>query len=73
MNEPLPLLAPDSARGERTRARCHDRLAARRRRVEARSRPNPGAVAVERLVLAGVCLVYLISMAGNVLRVVAGG
>jgi len=70
MNENLPLLAPDSSRGERTRARCHNRLGARRQRLEARKRrPNPAAVAMERLLLAGVCVVYLISMAGNVIGI----
>ena len=71
MNEHPPLLAPDSSRGERTGARCHDRLAARRQRLEVRKRrPSPAAIAVERLLLAGVCLVYLISMAGNVIGIV---
>jgi hypothetical protein len=72
MTETLPRLAPDSSRGDRTRARCHVKLAARRQRLEARNGPpSRKTVAAERLLLAGVCLVYLISMAGNVLRIVA--
>ena len=68
MIENLPLLAPDSSRGARTMARCHDKLAAQRRRIEARNRPaRPRGAAVERLLLAGLCVVYLISMAGNLL------
>jgi hypothetical protein len=72
MMETLPRLAPDSSRGERTRARCHVKLAVRRPRPEALNRPpSPKNVVVERFLLAGVCLVYLVSMAGNVLRIVA--
>ena len=68
MIENLPLLTPDASRRANTVARCHHKLAARRRRIEARHRP-PGqrTVAMERLLLGGLCLVYLISMAGNVL------
>jgi hypothetical protein len=71
MTETLPILKPDAARGARTKARCHDLLAARRRRVEAPSRPpGPRALAAERLVVAGLCTAYLIAMAGDILRVV---
>jgi hypothetical protein len=73
MIETLPLLTPDAARGARTRARCHDVLAARRRRIEAQNRPpSPPALAAERLLVAGLCAIYLISMAGNVLRITGG-
>jgi hypothetical protein len=72
MIEHLPLLKPGSARGARTVSRCHDRLAARRRKLEARNRraTRGAAIAVERLLLAGVCVVCLITMAGNVLSIV---
>ena len=67
----LPLLAPDAARGAETRTRCHHRLAARRQRLEWRNRPaEPAAIVAERLLFAGVCMVYLISMAGNLLRMI---
>jgi hypothetical protein len=66
MTEYLPILTPDAARGLRVVSRCHARLAARRKTLEPR-RPKPFMVAAERLFLAGACLVYLISMAGNVL------
>jgi hypothetical protein len=71
MTDSLTPLTPDAARGARTVARCHRVLEARRQRIEAAKRaPNPQSVAVERLVLAGLCAVYLISMAGNVLQVI---
>jgi hypothetical protein len=71
MIETLPLLAPDSSRGARTMARCHRRLAAQRRRSEARHRPaRPRGAVVERLLLAALCVVYLVSMAGNVLALI---
>jgi hypothetical protein len=67
----LTPLTPDAARRARTLARCHDRLAARRAAIEARDRrPSPKTVAAERLVLAGLCVAYLISMAGTVLQVI---
>jgi hypothetical protein len=74
MTENLPLLTPDTARGARTKSRCHERLAARRRRLEARSRPPHRRVtlSVERLLLASLCVAYLVSMAGNVLSIAGG-
>ena len=68
MIETLPTLTPDAARGAKTMARCQAKLAVRRRKEEARNRrPAPRIVTAERLLLAGVCVMYLISMAGNVL------
>ena len=74
MIEHLPLLTPDSVRGARTVTRCHQRLAARRRRVEARnSQPQRRAtLTVEHLLLASLCVAYLVSMAGNVLSIAGG-
>jgi hypothetical protein len=70
MIENLPLLAPNSKRREETIAHCHARLAARRRRDEARKRPpSPGALGAERLIVAGLCVVYLITMADNLLTI----
>ena len=65
----LPVLESDDARTARTRARCHHRLAALRRRIESRQRPSPLALTAERVVIAGLCVVYLIAMAGNILRI----
>jgi len=68
MIENLPLLTPDASRSAKTVARCHDRLAARRRKTEARSRAsNPRALGAERLLVAGFCVAYLIVMAGDLL------
>lgn len=63
---------PDPARGARTAARCRKVLAARRRKMEARSRfSGRRAAGTERLLLMGGCLMYLVSMADNLLRVAA--
>ena len=69
MIENLPILMPDPARNARTLSRCHDRLAARRHKVDARNiAPNRrAAITVEGLLLASVCVVCLLSMAGDVL------
>ena len=74
MIENLPLLTPDAARGARTMARCHQRLAARRHKVESRNRPPAwrAAVTAEHLLLASLCVAYLVSMAGNVLSIAGG-
>ena len=71
MIEDLPLLRPDAARSARTVLKCHDRMAARRRRIEARRRSTrPKPIFVEPLLVAGLCVVYLIAMAGEVLAIV---
>jgi hypothetical protein len=71
MIENLPLLIPDATRGARTLTRCRQKLASRRRRIEARSRrPSRTIVALDRLLLAACCLLYLISMADNVIRAI---
>jgi hypothetical protein len=72
MIENLPLVTPDASRGARTIARCHDRLAARRRKIEVRHRaPNPRAPGAERLLVACFCVAYLIAMAGDLLAIAA--
>ena len=68
MIENLPLLTPDAARADRTLARCHESLASRRRRVEAAS-VQPRSFLIERALVAGVCVVYLIAMAGDLARI----
>lgn len=69
MIDNLVRLTPDESRSARTVARCHERLAARRRKIEARrSAPRSRAMA-ERMVIAGVCVAYLISMAGELLAI----
>jgi hypothetical protein len=72
MIENLPRLTPDASRSAKTIARCHDRLAARRRKIEARNRPSAArAHGVERLLVAGFCVAYLIAMAGDLLAIAA--
>lgn len=72
MIEKLPLLTPDASRHAKTIARCHERLAARRRKIGARHRapgaPAPGA---ERLVAAGLCVAYFVALAGDLLAIAA--
>jgi hypothetical protein len=74
MIEDLPFLTPDPARSARTLTRCHERLAARRRKIESLDRPphRRAALTVEHLLLASVCVAYLVSMAGNVLSIAGG-
>jgi hypothetical protein len=74
MIEHLPVLAPDAERGARTMSRCHEQLAARRRKVESRTRrpQRRSAMTVEHLLLASVCAAYLVAMAVNVLWIAAG-
>ena len=72
MIENLPLVVPDASRSARTIARCHDRLAARRRTIEVRNRAlKPRTFGAERLLVAGFCLAYLIAMAGDLFAIAA--
>ena len=80
MIDNLPLLTPDASRSANTIARCHNRLAVRRRRraerdqanIEARNRqPSPRTFGLERLLVAGFCVAYLIAMAGDLLAIAA--
>ena len=72
MIEDLPRLTPDASRRAKTIARCHDRLAARRRKIEARNRPSGArALGAERLLVGGLCVAYLIAMAGDLLAIAA--
>jgi hypothetical protein len=70
--EDLARLTPDTSRNAKTVARCHDRLAARRRTIEARNRaPKMRAFGAERLLAAGFCVAYLIAMADYLLAIAA--
>lgn len=64
MIEQLPELTPDTLRSARTLARCHRALDRRRADAQAAAR-----FAVERTVLFGFGVVYLSSLAFNILRV----
>jgi hypothetical protein len=70
MIENLPLLTPDASRNAKTIARCHVRLAARRRKLEARA-SKPRFLGTERLLVAGFCVAYLIVMAGDLVAIAA--
>ncbi len=60
MIETLPLLTPDAPRGARTIARCHRRLSRRRQHMEAAaSRADARYLAVERVLVLGLCVIYL--------------
>lgn len=68
MIEHLPALDPDAPRGARTLARCREQLARRRLRLERQARFRSQAWLVERFVVAGVCVAYLVAMAGDIIR-----
>ena len=73
MIEALPLLTPNAERGKRTIARCHERLARRRKRVEAAGRANTRYLVVERVVIGGLCVIYLSGVAMVAIQVLGGG
>jgi hypothetical protein len=63
MIEQLPHLAPDSTRSERTRTRCHKKIARQ-------NQPRvPRSYRIERAVLLGLGTVYLYSLTLGVLQV----
>ena len=70
MIQPLPLLTPDSQRGQRTIARCHERLA-RLRPVHGRG--NTTYVLVEGALIGGLCLIYLSGVALVAIQMLSGG
>lgn len=73
MIEQLPRLAPDAARSHRTLARCRERLARRGVSPGRADAIRPTLARwwrkTEPVVFAGAAVAYLISMAGNVLRI----
>lgn len=74
MIETLPLLTPSAERGERTVARCHERLARRRRRLQTPvRRPDARYLAVERALIGGLCIIYISGVAIVAIRMLSGG
>jgi hypothetical protein len=72
MIDNLQQLTPDVARSANTVSRCHDRLSARRRRIEARIHARPARLfTAERWLAASICVVYLFAMARDLLAVAA--
>jgi hypothetical protein len=68
MIENLPQLSPDAARAARTLERCHERLA-RHRHQQAQVEQHAGRHFIyERVFVAGLCVVHLIAVAGDILR-----
>ena len=61
----LTVLTPDPARAARVRSRCLDELRRRQRRAERRS-ARPRMLAP--LVLAGFCLIYVVSLVASTLQ-----
>lgn len=70
MIQPLPLLTSNAQRGQRTIARCHERLA-RQRSVVRRS--NTTYLAVERALIGGLCLIYISGVALAAIQMLSGG
>jgi hypothetical protein len=70
MIQPLPLLTPNAQRGQRTIARCHERLA---RRSSGVRRRNTTYLAVERALLGGLCLIYISGVALVAMQMLSGG
>jgi hypothetical protein len=60
----LPLLTPDAQRGERTRKRCHERLA-RERSLHKSSgrRGNTNNLDIERALIGALCAIYISGVA----------
>ena len=74
MIQPLPLLTPNAQRGQRTIARCHERLARRRKRLEpAVTRGNTRYLAVERALIGGLCVIYMSGVALVAIQMLSGG
>ena len=74
MIETLPLLTADAHRGARTIARCHRRLARRRQHLEAAaSLANARYLAVERVLVLGLCVIYISGVAILAIRMLSGG
>ena len=70
MIQPLPLLTPNAQRGQRTIARCHERLARLRPVVR---RDNTTYLAVERALIGGLCLIYISCVALIAIQMLSGG
>ena len=73
MIQPLPLLTPNAQRGQRTIARCHERLARRRKRLgPAAGGGNTTYLAVERALIGGLCVIYLSGVALVAIQMLSG-
>lgn len=73
MIETLPLLIPNAQRGEHTIARCHERLARRRKRLQGTARANTRYLVVERVLIGGFCVIYICGIAIVAIQMLSGG
>ena len=72
MIEPLPLLTPNAQRGQRTIARCHERLARRRKRFGPAEGGNTTYLAVERALVGVLCVIYISGVALVAIQMLSG-
>lgn len=73
MIETLPLLTPDPQRSARTIARCHDRLARRKRLAPVTgAKPNRRYDAVECALMGIFCVFYLSGVVRVAIEVLVG-
>jgi len=72
MIQPLPLLTPNAQRGQRTIARCHERLARRRKRMELAEGGNTTYLAVERALVGMLCVIYISGVALVAIQMLSG-
>ena len=74
MIQTLPALTPNAQRGQRTIARCHQRLARRRKRLgPAAGGENTTYLAVERVLVGGLCVIYISGVALVAIKMLSGG
>jgi hypothetical protein len=65
----LRVLEPDPARAERVRARCRDTLAGRQQRAEDSTSPDGvTAVVLQPALVGGLCLIYLLGVVYDIIR-----
>ena len=72
MIQTLPPLTPNAQRGERTIARCHLRLARRRKRLLPAEGGNTTYLAVERALVGGLCVIYISGVALVAIQMLGG-
>jgi hypothetical protein len=73
MIETLPLLTPDAKRSERARARCHDELARRRKRLESSNGTSTRYLLVQRALIGVLCTMYISCVALIAIQMLSGG
>jgi len=72
MIQTLPPLTPNAQRGQRTIARCHDRLARRRKRLGRAAGGHTTYLAVERVLIGGLCVIYISGVALVAIQMLSG-